>query len=514
MANTHPRRISSKSRSQTSSRQSLELDALEDRRLLAVPAASDWVPYAQIIGQAQAAIAYPYLDGSNQDVAVIDRGVDYNLPQIGAAKIGGGYNFRDSNGNILDDYGHGTGTSGIIAANPYELGGYNQGVATNTHIVMLKQESSANIKAALDWVIAYHSYYNIQVVNLTDFITDVLPGTENPSLYTSELATLKTLNIFVTTPVGNGEIYALNNGGTHAPIVEPSFSAFAVGGSTLDDTMYPDSRRGQGLQLLAPADHVTMTYYLVNKNPDGSVATPGYDQYDDQYNGTGTLVNYAVGTSWASAYTAGTAALLKQINPNFTVDQIANILTSTGTPVADNENPAVTYPRLNVYAALTKGFQMSDDADFGNQSFANATKMPFSKGKSTLTNLKLTIGHPDFYAFTVTKTSTVKINLTDATDSPFSVLFDQNHNVVKQLAYGKKGNSQKLTAGTYYVYLTSPTTLQGTYSLAISGSSNVVVTPAAVRANSIITPAAAFGSSPITAATSSVLDPLKNSVLG
>ena len=37
-------------------------------------------------------------------------------------------------------------------------------------------------------------------------------------------------------------------------------------------------------------------------------------------------MNYAQGTSWASAYVAGAAVLIKQINPNISPDQVDQIL--------------------------------------------------------------------------------------------------------------------------------------------------------------------------------------------
>jgi hypothetical protein len=502
MFHHHTRRTSLPAQSIDAPNQTFALEPLEERKLMSVPGPTGWVPYAQLIRQAQAAAAFPYLDGSSLNVAVVDRGIDYNHPQITAAKIVGGYNFRDNTYNILDDYGHGTGVTGIIAANPYDYGGYNQGVAPGTHILDLKQESSATVKQALDFIIANHAYYNIQVVNLTDFVSNLPdPSVFDPTVYTTELKALHDLNIFVVTPAGNGEKKYFQLNGSAEPLSLPGSSpyVFAAGGSTLSDTIWEDSVRGTGLGILGPSDRVTMTYYVFNRNADGTAANPGYSVWDDQFAGSPVNVDYAIGTSWASAYAAGTGALLKQLNPAFTPDQIAQIITSTGDQVPDNERAGVTWPRLNIYNALVKGFQMSDDVNLGNQDFSTATSLQFRGGKSVQTNLKLTIGHPDFYKFTVTRSSTVGISISDATASPFSLLFDSNHNVVRQLNVGKKSssNNTRLAAGTYYIYLTSPTTLQGAYGLTVSGGSSVA--PAAARAavaggSTIITPAAAMAS--------------------
>jgi hypothetical protein len=481
------------------------MEGLEDRKMMSV---GPWVPYAQIIGQDQAFAAYPYLDGSNQTVALVDRGVDYRHPQLGngaagpGQKVIGGYNFRDGNFNILDDYGHGTGVAGIIAADPYDLNGYNQGLAPGTHLLMLKQESSANIKAALDFIIQYHAYYNIQVINLTDFVSDVVPGAWDPTQYTSELKTLHDLNIFMTTPVGNGETFN-NPAGNHAPIDLPGISpyVFGAGGSTLQDTMWADSRRGAGLDLLAPSLDVTMTYYLVAKDATGH-PLGGYDQYDDNYTGTTANVNYAKGTSWASAYVAGTATLLKQINPAFTPDQITQILTQTGDQVADNENPSVFYPRLNVLRALNLGFQMADDIHVGNTNFDTATPLAFNSGRATVTNARLVIGHPDNYSFVVTRTGTVNFNVQNTGAQPFTLLFDANGNIVRQISKGRRGTNVSLRPGKYYVYLSAAQTMAGTYGITVKGGSSSL-SSFALRASSVnATPAStvmSFSSTPISA---------------
>ena len=315
-----------------------------------VPAAgAGWVPYAQLLGQDVAANNFPKINGTGITVAVIDRGIDYNSPQIGVNKILYQYNFRDGNTNGLDDYGHGTGVAGIVTGSGFTFAGqYNQGVAPGVNLVDLKQESSAGVKAALDWVITNHTAYNIQVVNLTDFISDVLPGAWNPSLYLSELKTIHDLGIFISTPVGNGEaIY-----GPNLPIDNPALSPYVtgVGGFNLTGQFYADSKRGPGLQILGPASNVTMLYYQKNS------AGVGYDQYDDNYTGTPIITNYGAGTSWASSYVAGAAALLKQISSSLTPDQIQQIMKDSGTPVLDPTNN-VYYSRLNINSAIQLTYQ-------------------------------------------------------------------------------------------------------------------------------------------------------------
>lgn len=332
------------------------LETLEPRRLMAhhhVVLSTQWVPYAQAVHQNDAVNDYPAVNGAGVTVAVIDRGIDYNEPLLGGGigkrrTVLTGVNFRDKSAALLDDYGHGTGVAGVIASAGYTFNGaYGQGVAPGVKLLDLKQESSAGVKAALDWVIKNADAYNIQVVNLTDFVTDVKVGAFNPTIYQAELKTIHDMGIFISTPAGNFDV-----GATPLPMTYPALSKYvtAVGGFDQSGGVWAGSRTGPALSLLGPADNVTMPYYLKNKN------SVGYDRFDDNYDGTATLVNYARGTSWASAYVAGTAALIKQVAPNITPDQLRKVLRDSGTWITDPATGA-KYPKLNIDAAIKLAIQ-------------------------------------------------------------------------------------------------------------------------------------------------------------
>jgi subtilisin family serine protease len=470
------------------------------------PAGGGWVPYAQFIQQDIAANAFPFLDGSNQTVALIDRGVDYLMPQLGGdagkySKVLGGANFRpgDDPNLILDDYGHGTGVAGIIASNPYNLNGYNQGVAPNTHLIMLKTESSADIKQALQWIITYHTKFNIQVVNLTDFIGENRSGSFNPSVYDPELKQLHDLNIFICTPVGNGE----KQFGPNVPITEPATTPYVMGAGGIDqsDSMWDDSKRGPGLDVLGPAVNVTMTYYVRNPN-----ALTGYTPpYDDNYTGTGQLVNYAVGTSWASAYTSGVATLVKQVDPTLTPDQVTNIIASSGDLKADPVNPGTFYPRLNVENAVTKAYSVADDV-YGsrtlNYNIRRAYPLRIRGGSVNVTGLKLLIGRPDVWKFTLSATSTVTLGVQYGGPAfPTCNLLNTSGRAIG--AVGKRGLTMSLGAGTYYLYLTSPQSLIGAYGLTVSGAKTAASAVRATASNANATFSTTLISSTSTASSTS-----------
>src|ERR1700704_5547559 len=86
-------------------------EPLESRTLLAH--STPWGAFPQLIEQPQALSAYPDITGAGESIAILDTGVDYNLPQLGGGfgpghKVVGGWNFVDDNADPIDTDGHGT----------------------------------------------------------------------------------------------------------------------------------------------------------------------------------------------------------------------------------------------------------------------------------------------------------------------------------------------------------------------------------------------------------------------
>ena len=216
--------------------------------------------------------------------------------------------------------------------------------------------------------------------------------------------------------------------------------SIGIGGIDLNDQFYVDSRRGDGLDLLGPASNVTMPYYLKNKN------SVGYDQFDDNYDGTPTLANYALGTSWASAYTSGTATLLKQIDPTITPDQLLANLKNSGDPVVDPMH-GVTYSRLNIESAIELTYKTQDDVYQGNSSSRQRRRLGFRRGHAGVSNAKLLIGKPDNYSFAVGRTTTIYFNTVYSGPSatPVGQVFDANGQL--QGSFGAGADESDADAG-------------------------------------------------------------------
>src|SRR5437867_12046244 len=153
-------------------RSPLFCESLEPRWLMA------WSAYAHLVNQDQAAADFSSITGKGVTVAMIDTGIDYNLPQLGGGfgsgkKVIAGYDFFANDSDPMDESGHGTNTASVVAASAYTVNGITyRGVAPDAKLVALRvgtesNISDDNIERALQWVIANYQKYSIDVVNIS-----------------------------------------------------------------------------------------------------------------------------------------------------------------------------------------------------------------------------------------------------------------------------------------------------------------------------------------------------------
>lgn len=101
--------------------------------------------------------------GEGRLVAVLDTGIDYTHPDLGGCfgqgcKVIGGYDFVNDDDDPMDDHGHGTHVSGIIAANSTS-NVYVTGVAPGSKIMMGKvcDQSGdcyvSDVIAGIEWAV-------------------------------------------------------------------------------------------------------------------------------------------------------------------------------------------------------------------------------------------------------------------------------------------------------------------------------------------------------------------------
>jgi serine protease AprX len=123
------------------------------------------------------------LTGAGIGVAVIDSGItsfhddltnnSTTVYPYGNQRVSMFVDFVNGQTAPYDDNGHGSHVAGIIAGNGYDSYGQKAGAAPEASLVSLKvldadgNGTVSNIIAALDWVLANHTAYNIRVVNLS-----------------------------------------------------------------------------------------------------------------------------------------------------------------------------------------------------------------------------------------------------------------------------------------------------------------------------------------------------------
>jgi serine protease AprX len=294
--------------------------------------------------------------GAGVGVAVIDSGITayhddltYNgsssvVKVKNGQRVAAFVDFLNGRTSQYDDNGHGSHVAGIIAGNGQDSFGARAGIAPAAHLVGLKVLDDhgagviSDVIAALDWVVANKSAYNIRVVNLS-------VGAAVTESYMTDPLTLAAkrvvdAGIVVVTAAGNLGKNAqghIQYGGITAPGNAPwvlTVGAYSHEGtvSRLDDVMANYSSRGPtaidyqakpdvvapGTGLVSLADRTSLMYltksaYLLA----GSLFKP-YMPYLS-----------LTGTSMASPVVAGTAALMLQANPSLTPNMVKAIIQYT-----------------------------------------------------------------------------------------------------------------------------------------------------------------------------------------
>ena len=251
------------------------------------------------------------IDGTGVTVAVVDTGVDTN-----AVGLAGKVVHREdlstptsscADGGYLDPYGHGTHVASIIAGAPgsnysrYKNGRDIRGVAKGAQIVDVRifncagQADSSQIESALNWILSNKDTYGIRVVNMSLGTTGVIQdGLDSTSILVNRVVAA---GVVVVVAAGN-------NGDNPQTITSPGTAEYAttVGAASVSkygaytapySSIGPTSDGRIGIDLIAPGSSI-----------DAARSTK-----------LGSRSIIYSGTSMASPYVAGVAALLVDQRP-------------------------------------------------------------------------------------------------------------------------------------------------------------------------------------------------------
>lgn len=297
------------------------VEALEGRTLLA------WGAFPQLIDQDLAASKYPQYNGSGQTIAVIDTGVAYNHPVL-QGKYAGGVDLVTGDGNPYDEDGHGTGLSAIMVGNSFNYGGATyQGIAPGARVLAVRVDNNRNVpdsryEQGLQWVIDNRARYNISVVNLS-FGTGHYTTEAQRAVYADEIQRLTDAGVVVVASSGNDG--AISPYGVEYPAADPN--VIAVGSINAQDAISKFTERGPIMDLLAPGEKIPTAYL--------------------DYNSHANITLEASGTSFATAVISGAAAVIKQIDPSFSMRDVLSILRASGVDNLDGDKEAAPYTNLS-----------------------------------------------------------------------------------------------------------------------------------------------------------------------
>ncbi|HYP00987.1 MAG TPA: S8 family serine peptidase, partial [Pyrinomonadaceae bacterium] len=304
----------------------------------------------------------PGLDGTGVGVAVLDSGIDQGhrsfLNKDNKSRVVFSRDFTGE-GRTDDPYGHGTHVASIAAGNGRISNAEYIGIAPNANIINLRvlnskgQGTTSGLLAALDWVAANRTLYNIRVVNMS-LGSPAIESYRNDPVCRA-VRRLVDAGVVVAAAAGNNgrnssgqKIY----GQIHAPGNEPA--ALTVGASNTfgsdvrsDDGVASFSSRGPTRSYWTDASGTKRYDSLIK--PD--LVAPGnkliYAQADDNYlvrqnpqldAGVSPVDNrrmmFMNGSSMATPVAAGAAVLLLQVNPKLTPNMVKMILMYTAQPLS------------------------------------------------------------------------------------------------------------------------------------------------------------------------------------
>ena len=340
------------------------------RDVTAATAVSFEGSYGQGAGVASA--VYPTVVGADKawrsgwtgrgiGVAVIDTGI--NATGDLAGRVVHSEDFSGE-GDGVDRFGHGTFIGGLIAGSGAASAGGVRGVAPDANLISLKiagRDGAADIThviAALQWAVSFKDTYNIRVINLS-------LGTDSTQDYR-----IDPLNMAVERAWQAGIVVvvsASNKGPAAGTIAKPADDPYVVTVGAVHDRTTP----GLGDDTVPGFSGAGPTAANGLAKPD--LAAPGGSVISSRVPGStidrafpsgrvGTAYFKGSGTSFASAVTSASAALVLSRTPALTPDQVKARLVDTARPGPVTDRMRVGAGWLDAYAATT-----SDSSAAANQ---------------------------------------------------------------------------------------------------------------------------------------------------
>jgi hypothetical protein len=215
-----------------------------------------------------------------------------------------------------------------MVGNSFTYGGATyQGIAPGARVIGVRVDNNKHVpdaryEQAFQWVLANRTKFNITVVNAS-FGSGHYTTEAQRAVYADEIDQLTALGVVVVASSGNDG--AISPYGVEYPAADPN--VIAVGSINAQDAISKFTERGPIMDLLAPGEKIPTAYL--------------------DYNTHANITLEASGTSFATAAVSGAAAILKQIDPSFTMRDVLSILKASGVDNFDGDKEATPYTNLS-----------------------------------------------------------------------------------------------------------------------------------------------------------------------
>ncbi|MBI3037353.1 S8 family serine peptidase [Candidatus Woesearchaeota archaeon] len=272
--------------------------------------------------------------GEGRKVIVLDTGYNYNHAELSSSYLGG-KDFVNSDGDPLDDNGHGSHVAGIITADGVDARA--RGVAPAAGIIAGKVLSSdgsgyfSDVVAAIYWAVDgpdgianTFDDFNADAISLSlgtsqpytykGFCDTILPDLTNAIKYSRDR------NVIVVVAAGN-------SGGSGVSIPGCISYSTTVGAVDGKDKITTWSGKGNAVDISAPGVNIYSSWL-------------------------GTSYKTASGTSMATPMVSGTVALVKSAHPEYTAAQIESALLNTAKDLGKSgKDTSYGWGRIDAYGA-------------------------------------------------------------------------------------------------------------------------------------------------------------------
>lgn len=261
---------------------------------------------------------------------------------------------------VVDESGHGTHMTSIIAHSGKTIGkdgptGTFKGVAPDAGLVAVKvldRDGFAHvleIVRAIQWVVDNREKYNIRVLNLSFSQTPRWPYWEDPVAQATLRAWAEGIAVVAAAGNDGPEVQTIGSPGNVPYVITVGAVTDSWTPQTRDDDYIPDfSSRGPTPSGYVKPDVVALGGHMTGLiHPESAIVM---EQPEDVLR-TGEFVS--TGTSQASAFVSGLLALLIQLEPDLTPDDLKCKLISSAEPAINRSGKLAYSPFEQGYGYVT-----------------------------------------------------------------------------------------------------------------------------------------------------------------